>query len=69
MYIDLSECKKGNHPLKMISSFNHGWDEEEVIRWCPVCGCIVVDMDTDNRTIRPGGYMKMQSPEISKGKV
>lgn len=69
MALDLTECKKGNHPLKMITSNDLGWREEEAVRWCPVCGSIVVDMDTDNRTIRPGYYMKMKSPEVSKGKV
>jgi hypothetical protein len=35
------------------------------IRWCPECGAIVIDIDSDNRTF-PGRIMKMKFPKISK---
>lgn len=34
---------------------------EEVVRWCPICGAIVVDTDYDGRT-NPGQVMKMRFP-------
>lgn len=57
-------CKKGLHPFKVIARF--GYDNEiRVVRWCPECGAVVVDMDCDNRTY-PGYYKKLQYPNITK---
>jgi hypothetical protein len=39
--------------------------EETKIKWCEVCGSIVGDIDSDNRTY-PGAVFKIQAPEISK---
>lgn len=66
--VDLTECKKGNHSLKTI--LISGYEDEpcEVVRWCKVCGSVVIDVDYDNKTM-PGRCLKMQSPLISKGKV
>jgi len=36
-----------------------------VVRWCKVCGAVVVDIDVDNRT-QPGAVMKMKFPEFLK---
>lgn len=58
-------CKKGLHPLKVISVIQLGMDEEKVIRWCPECGAIVIDHDIDGRTM-PGYYKKLQYPNITK---
>ena len=56
-------CKKGLHPLKVIASFR--WEDEvKVVRWCPECGAVVVDMDYDGRT-NPGYYKKLQYPNIT----
>ena len=38
---------------------------EEVVRWCTICGSVVVDLDYDSR-VKPGGVMKMRSPEVGK---
>ncbi len=58
------ECKKGNHSLQKI--FESGSDTEStVVRWCEVCGSIVIDMDYDGRT-KPGEVMGMISPSITK---
>jgi hypothetical protein len=61
----LEECLKGNHTLKVISTQGYWDDSEKVVRWCSVCGAIVVDADFDNRT-NPGYYMGMKFPEITK---
>jgi hypothetical protein len=34
---------------------------QEKVRWCPKCGAVVVDEDTDGR-ISPGSIRKMQFP-------
>jgi len=47
---------------------NHELDEiyrveiDAVVRWCPICGAVVVDEDCDNR-IAPGAIMKMRFPQ------
>lgn len=61
----LEECKKGNHPLRDIYMDINEYGECDVVRWCPICGAIVVDVDYDNRT-NPGEIMKMKDPLITK---
>lgn len=57
-------CNVGNHRLKKI--FETGGDmESTVVRWCEVCGSVVVDEDYDGRT-KPGAVMRMLSPSITK---
>ena len=61
----MENCKEGEHKLEMITALAH-WDgSSQVVRWCSVCGGIVIDLQIDN-TIRPGHYMKMKFPEIFK---
>lgn len=62
--VDFSGCKEGLHPFKVITRNSQGYDTEEVVRWCPKCGAVVIDMDYDNRT-NPGYYKKIQYPEIT----
>ena len=58
------ECKKGKHGLQKI--YESGSDmESTVVRWCEVCGSVVVDTDFDGRT-NPGAVMGMLSPSITK---
>lgn len=61
----LSTCKTGKHNLLAI--YRCGDSEsmfgEDVVRWCDVCGSVVVDNDFDGRT-KPGGTMRMRSPQI-----
>ena len=62
--MSFKDCKKGNHDLIEILSDRHSWDETEaVVRWCTICGSIVVDCDYDNRT-NAGYYMKMRRPSF-----
>lgn len=68
MKYDFRECNKGNHPLREIYRGGYVDEENTVVRWCPACGCVVVDLDYDGRT-NPGYHMKMQVPEISKRKA
>lgn len=58
-------CLKGNHKLVTIYSDPHSFGETRVVRWCEICGSIIVDIDVDYRT-QPGAVMKMKSPEIVK---
>lgn len=62
--VDFSGCQKGIHPFKVIQSMNTGYDTASVVRWCPKCGAVVVDMDFDNRT-NPGYHQKIKYPEIT----
>lgn len=62
--VDHSGCKEGLHPFKVITRTSLSFDREEVVRWCPKCGAVVVDMDFDNRT-NPGYYKKIEYPEIT----
>jgi hypothetical protein len=63
----LLTCISGKHDLVEIYS-GHGVcpNEYDVVRWCRVCGSIVVDVDMDNKTMKPGGTMILKSPQISK---
>lgn len=58
------KCKEGLHPLIEIYRHHNGF-EYEVVRWCPVCGAIVVDVDLDSRTYA-GRCMEMKFPELTK---
>lgn len=58
------KCKKGLHPLKEIMTISDGFIDQ-VVRWCPDCGAIVVDEDCDNR-VYPGACMKMRFPKLAR---
>jgi len=63
----ISECEKGNHKLVEIYRSRHAMGgADDVVRWCEVCGSIVVDIDFDNRT-NPGQVMKLKGSNIGKG--
>lgn len=59
------KCNFSNHDL--IKIYETGNDmATDVVRWCKICGAIVVDVDFDGRT-NPGQGMKMKFPtEIYK---
>ena len=59
------KCKEGLHPLKEILRTDYDGLADKVVRWCPNCGAIVVDLDCDNR-VYPGRVMKMKLPELAK---
>lgn len=58
-------CTRGNHDLIEIYRAGALYDEEDVVRWCKVCGAIVVDTDFDGRT-KSGGIMPMRFPKGRK---
>jgi len=47
--------------MKVIYKGGHDPMDLEVVRWCPICGAIVVDIDYDDR-INAGGILPMQWP-------
>ena len=58
----LVDCRKGLHDL--IEIYRRGSIyEDEVVRWCRICGAIVVDLEIDNR-IYPGNILNMMTPLI-----
>lgn len=57
---DLSQCDAGRHSLIDIASYGKS-EEAETVRWCTVCGSVVVDIDYDGRT-HPGAVMPMRVP-------
>lgn len=58
------KCLNGLHPLKVISIKASSYDVDQVIRWCPECGAIVIDADCDGRTF-PGKVMEMKLPKLA----
>lgn len=55
------KCLQGLHPLKSVYIDSDGF-VQNVVRWCPECGAIVIDVDCDSRTY-PGRVMKMKLPQ------
>ena len=58
------KCLKGKHPSEKVYSHGPG-SNEKVVRWCPICGSVVGDVDYDNRT-KSGAVFETQSPLILK---
>jgi len=63
----LHNCNQGNHDLVEILR-SSGYETDEVVRWCRVCGAVVVDLEVDNRLWKPGGGLKMMAPQVAKDK-
>lgn len=63
----IKDCIAGNHDLIEIHRTYTTYDEEQVVRWCRICGSVVVDIDVDGRTV-VGGIMEMKAPESYKYK-
>lgn len=61
----LNKCKKGEHHLEAIFESSEILGASDVVRWCNICGSVVVDVDVDGRT-KPGERMKMKTPAIAK---
>lgn len=49
------------HAYEEIYSRLGEMDTVEVVRWCTVCGAVVVDIDYDGRT-KPGAIMPLRLP-------
>lgn len=62
--VKFAKCDKELHPFIMISSHRLN-DALKVVRWCPACGCIVVDLDYDGKA-NPGYYRKIEYPQITE---
>lgn len=58
----LRECFKGSHKLIEIYSNELDSSIEHSVKWCSICGAIVVDVCIDGRT-QPGGKIKMKLPQ------
>lgn len=58
-------CRKGLHPFMKILEQEAvpSFSEDTVVRWCPVCGTISVDIDVDGR-IKPGAVQRARRPKI-----
>jgi hypothetical protein len=63
--MDIIDCNKGNHNLKLITIVREDTISADVVRWCDICGAIVIDTDYDHRT-NPGAIMKMRFPDLAK---
>jgi hypothetical protein len=54
------------HKHDLVEIYSKGNDmESTVVRWCTICGAIVIDVDYDGRT-NPGAVMPMRFPEVIK---
>ena len=62
---ELKRCHTGDHKLKVIYESVEYYGATQVVRWCTVCGSIVIDIDADNRTMA-GEIMPMKSPSITR---
>ena len=59
----IENCLKGEHTLTSIMELSH-WDgSAQVLRWCSVCGAVVVDQQIDTR-IFPGQYIPMKFSKL-----
>ena len=54
----------GNHQWEVIYRTGGAFDTDHVVRWCPLCGSVVIDVETDNR-VQPWRVMKIRSPLIA----
>ena len=59
---DYKNCQTGTHKFEEIYRYGNDF-EEDVVRWCSVCGSVVVDIDYDGR-VNPGQYARLKSPMI-----
>lgn len=59
--------KHKNNELEEVYSFHLGTvgNTDAVIKWCRVCGAIVIDRDYDGR-ISPGAIVPLQFPDYIK---
>ena len=58
------KCMEGSHKWETIQWVSAGSNIDEVVRWCSVCGCIVVDQESDGRLL--GQYKPIQGPKTYK---
>jgi len=61
-------CFEGNQhvgQLLEIFSFTSPDDSDEIVKWCPICGAVVIDQEVDNR-VYSGRIMQMRFPKWTK---
>ena len=57
----------GKHPfIKIITKHYTKDNTDKVVRWCPECGSIVVDEESDNRLVKAGGFKKLTPSTLCK---
>ena len=61
----MSTCDGHNHALVEIQRVSEGFDIYRVVRWCQVCGAVVIDGEHDGR-VAPGRIMPMRFPARSR---
>jgi len=62
----LDDCEKGNHILKKMMEVSAGPDGmfSNVVRWCIICGAVVVDQEVDGR--RCGSVIPIKGSTTTK---
>lgn len=59
-------CKRGDHKLDVVyETRENAGGECVVVRWCSVCGAVVVDTDVDGLT-KKGDVMKMKMSLVAQ---
>jgi len=61
----IEKCLDKQHDLMVIYVDGYEDHPQTVVRWCKICGAVVVDTDYDGRT-HPGDVMKMITPQTFK---
>jgi hypothetical protein len=65
--LELGGCLKGSHPFERLSVLEMlGARGDAVIRWCPMCGTVVVDLERNKKLAKPGGVVRERVPEITR---
>ena len=64
----IEDCIKGNHDLIEVYRTYYLYNEDHVVRWCKICGSVVVDVEVDGRVLA-GRIMKMIAPETFSSKI
>jgi hypothetical protein len=62
----LSDCRKGNHDL--IEIYRKYGIPEDVVKWCRLCGSVVIDEETSDNRLYPGQGMYIMGP-LLLGKI
>lgn len=62
--MEAKPCRAGEHALTEVFRADSDWNGDAVVRWCPYCGGVVVDLEVDGRRMR--ALVPMQFPEFVK---
>jgi len=60
----INQCFNGFHDLQTIMTVPDEYNGDRIVRWCRVCGSIVVDIEVDRRLM--ANELKMQAPLITR---